>query len=106
MAMKMRTLLPRLKSLLSVSLLSAVLLSGCSPLYLIRAAYEEGKILWRREPIETLLEKPDLDPESQEKFKLVLAVREYARDELKLSVGGSANPRHSFYPTPVATAAR
>ncbi len=89
MAMKMRTLLPRLKSLLSVSLLSAVLLSGCSPLYLIRAAYEEGKILWRREPIETLLEKPDLDPESQEKFKLVLAVREYARDELKLSVGGS-----------------
>jgi predicted aminopeptidase len=83
-----------LKSLLSISLpaaflLSAFLLSGCSPFYILRAVFEEGKILWRREAIESILAKPDLDPETREKFKLVLAVREYARDTLKLRVGGS-----------------
>ena len=70
-------------------LLSALLLSGCSPLYLLRAAIEEGKILWRREPIETVLQRADLDLETREKLKLVLAVRDYARDALKLNVGGS-----------------
>jgi len=78
-----------LKSLLSACLLSAVFLAGCSPFYVLRAAYEEGKILWRREPIESVLQRPDLDPETQEKLKLVLAVREYARDILKFRVGGS-----------------
>lgn len=78
-----------LKSLLSAFLLSAFLLSGCSPFYILRAAYEEGKILWRREPIESLLEKPDLDAQTREKLQLVLAARDYARDSLKFRVGGS-----------------
>lgn len=65
------------------------MLPGCSPLYVMRAAYEEGKILWRREPIITLIEQPDLAPGTQEKLELVLAVREYARDELHFNVGGS-----------------
>ncbi|NIO08343.1 MAG: hypothetical protein GTO40_10180, partial [Deltaproteobacteria bacterium] len=56
---------------------------------MIRAAYEEGKILWRREPIKELLKNPDLDRDTREKFELVLAVREYARDTLKLRVKGS-----------------
>jgi predicted aminopeptidase len=64
-------------------------ISGCSPFYVIRAAYEEGKILWRREPIPEYLEKPELGAETQDKLRLVLAVREYARDVLKLNVGGS-----------------
>ena len=75
--------------LATVFLLLLVLLSGCSPFYVIRAAYEEGKILWRREPIEELLKNPDLDTKTREKFELVLAVRVYARDELKLRVKGS-----------------
>jgi predicted aminopeptidase len=70
-------------------LLCAISLTSCSPFYILRAAYEESKILWRREPIEKALEKPDLDPETRDKFKLVLEVREYARDRLKLNVGGS-----------------
>lgn len=79
-----------LSQLLVSSLIAASLfVSGCSPLYVLRAAIEEGKILWRREPIERLLENPGLDAEKREKFKLVLAVREYARDSLKLRVGGS-----------------
>ena len=82
-------------NLRKILLLMAVLaglgsvISGCSPFYVIRAAYEEGKILWRREPIPEYLEKPDLTAEIQDKLKLVLAVREYARDVLKLNVGGS-----------------
>ena len=71
-----------------LAFLSSVI-SGCSPFYVMRAAYEEGKILWRREPIPEYLAKPDLAPETQDKLKLVLAVRDYARDVLKLNVGGS-----------------
>ncbi len=75
--------------LFAIFLLSIFFLSGCFSLYILQAAYEEGKILWRREPIETVLQKPDLDPESREKLKLVLEVRDYARDQLKLRVKGS-----------------
>src|SRR5262245_43847859 len=64
-------------------------IEDCSPFYVIRAAYEEGKILWRREPIPEYLEKPDLTAKTQDKLKLVLNVREYARDVLKLNVGNS-----------------
>lgn len=70
-------------------LLCAISITSCSPFYVLRAAYEESKILWRREPIEKALEKPDLDPETREKFRLVLEIRDYARDRLKLNVGGS-----------------
>jgi predicted aminopeptidase len=75
--------------LMSLLAILGSVISGCSPFYVIRAAYEEGKILWRREPISEYLEKPDLGPDVQDKLKLVLAVREYARDVLKLNVGGS-----------------
>jgi predicted aminopeptidase len=65
------------------------IISACSPLYIIRAAYEEGKILWRREPIVDYAQRPEVALDTQEKLKLVLSVREYARDVLKLNVGGS-----------------
>ncbi|MFQ5541377.1 MAG: aminopeptidase [Candidatus Binatia bacterium] len=70
-------------------MLLLVWLSGCSPIYILRAAYEEGKILWRREPIEEVLKKPGLDQEAREKFRTVLAVREYGRRTLNLNVRGS-----------------
>jgi predicted aminopeptidase len=63
--------------------------SGCSPIYVLRAAYEEGKILWRREPIADYLGKPAVAQDTQEKLRLVLAARDYARDVLKFNVGGS-----------------
>jgi predicted aminopeptidase len=75
--------------LMSLVFLAGWVISGCSPFYVMRAAYEEGKILWRREPIALYLKKPDLNPDTQEKLRVVLAVREYARDALKLNVGGS-----------------
>jgi predicted aminopeptidase len=67
----------------------SVALSGCSPVYLIRAAYEEGKILWRRQPIVGLLGEPELHDETREKLALVLAVRDYAQSVLGLNVAGS-----------------
>ncbi|MEE9143686.1 MAG: aminopeptidase [Candidatus Binatia bacterium] len=89
MTIKIGAFIPNHKFLLTISLLCLSLLPACSPFYVLRAAFEEGKILWRREPIEELLKKPDLSPETREKYKLVLAVREYARDTVKLRVGGS-----------------
>ncbi len=64
-------------------------LSGCSPFYVMRAAYEEGKILWRREPIADFIERPGIAADTKEKLALVLAVREYAKNTLKLNVGKS-----------------
>ena len=64
-------------------------LSGCSPFYVMRAAYEEGKILWRREPIADFIERPGIAADTKEKLALVLAVREYAKNPLKLNVGRS-----------------
>jgi predicted aminopeptidase len=69
--------------------LIAALFSACSPLYVMRAAYEEGKILWRREPIADFIDRPDVAPDTQEKLRLVLAARDFARDQLQFNVGGS-----------------
>jgi predicted aminopeptidase len=69
--------------------LLAAMLSACSPIYVMRAAYEEGKILWRRQPIANFIEQPQVAPETQEKLRLVLAARDYARDHLDFNVGGS-----------------
>jgi predicted aminopeptidase len=71
--------------LLNFALLS---LSACSPGYVLRAAYEELRILARRQPIEELL-AGELDPDVRAKLELTLAVREFARDRLELRVGGS-----------------
>lgn len=72
-----------------LALLMISVSSGCSPIYVMRAAYEEGKILWRREPIVAFLAAPDLTKDTKDKLELVLAVREYAQKTLKLNVGGS-----------------
>ena len=71
---------------LALAILAAA--SGCSPAYVLRAGYEEAKILWRREPIATVLARSDLDPEVRRKLELVLAARRYA-ETIGLRVGGS-----------------
>src|SRR5688572_25107078 len=71
----------------SIGMFLGLILSGCSPVYVLRAAYEEGKILWRRTPIVDYAQMPDVELDTREKLNTVLAVREYARDALKLNVG-------------------
>src|ERR1044072_2632051 len=75
--------------LTTVSVVIAAVLPGCSPLYVLRAAFEEGKILCGREPISDFVDSAGVQADTQEKFKLVLAVRKYARDVLNFNVGGS-----------------
>ncbi len=68
--------------------LAAVILPGCSSMaYVARAAYEEGRILWNREPITQALDKPDVSAKTREKLQTVLHVREFAQDKLGLDVG-------------------
>jgi predicted aminopeptidase len=74
---------------LMAGLMLSSMLSGCSPIYFLRAAYEEGRILWRRQPIADFLATPDLHNDTKEKLTTVLAVRDYARNVLKLNVAGS-----------------
>ncbi|MCC6850569.1 MAG: aminopeptidase [Deltaproteobacteria bacterium] len=71
-----------------LALAVAVTAAGCSPTYVLRAGYEEAKILWRREPIARVLARPDLEVEVRRKLELVLAAREYAA-AIGLRVGGS-----------------
>ncbi|MDE0214154.1 MAG: aminopeptidase, partial [Deltaproteobacteria bacterium] len=66
-----------------------LLLCGCSPGYYIRAAYEEGRILWRRTPITTVLAEDGVTPEVRRKLEMVLELRDYAATDLRLNVGGS-----------------
>src|SRR5215510_2346532 len=70
-------------------LLLGCLLSACSPLYVLRAGYEEARILWYRRPIEEVLRRPDVDPTSREKLEVVLRVRRFAEQNLDFRVNGS-----------------
>lgn len=72
-----------------LSMCAALLLSGCGASYVLRAGYEEARLLWRRQPIEALLARPDLDPDMRAKLELVGAARVYAAEDLGLRVGGS-----------------
>lgn len=63
--------------------------SACSPMYVLRAGYEEAKILWRREPIERVLQRTDLDDATRSKLQMVLDVRAFAANTLHLRAGGS-----------------
>jgi predicted aminopeptidase len=83
---------PSARRLSGASVLLAALLalvnSGCSTGYVLRAAYEEARLLWRRKPITTVL-ATDPDAETRAKLELTLAVRDFAAADLGLAVGGS-----------------
>jgi predicted aminopeptidase len=64
-------------------LLAAVVLSPTA-CYLSRGAWEEGKILARRQPIAELVASKRTDPLVRRKLAIVLAARQYAKDSIKL----------------------
>lgn len=68
---------------------SAVGCGGCSPSYVLRAAYEETRILWSREPIESLLAGDTLSEEERAKLELASAARRFAENDLGMNVGGA-----------------
>jgi predicted aminopeptidase len=71
------------------AVLLALTLSSCGAGYALRAAYEEARLLWRRQPIDEVLAKGDVDLDTRAKLELTLAVRSFAADQLGLNVGGS-----------------
>jgi predicted aminopeptidase len=75
--------------LFTLAIATATLLGGCDIGYLTRAAYEEGRLLWRRKPISDVLTRPELAADMRAKLETVLAVRKFAADRLGLNVGGA-----------------
>jgi predicted aminopeptidase len=63
--------------------------SACSPTYVLRAAWEEGKILSRRKPIARIVQDTATDWETRDKLLLVLQARQFAADLLRLNAGNS-----------------
>lgn len=57
------------------------------PRYIARAAWEEGKILWRRTPIERVLTERRLPPNELAKLSLVLDARRFATESVGLPAG-------------------
>lgn len=64
-------------------------LAGCDVRYLAQAAYEEGRLLWYREPITRVMAKPDLPVDVRAKLATVMAVRKFDEERLGLKVGGA-----------------
>jgi predicted aminopeptidase len=73
----------------ALAILFAFLLAGCDVRYLAQAAYEEGRLLWHREPISQVLAKSDLPAAVRAKLATVLTVRKFDEERLGLKVGGA-----------------
>jgi predicted aminopeptidase len=74
------------RGILAIAVSAAVLglISAPTACYLSRGAWEEAKILSRRQPISDIVADPRTPEEAREKLKVVLAARQYAKDSLRL----------------------
>lgn len=61
----------------------------CSPLYVIRAGFEEAKILSRRRPIPDVIGDPETSTAVKQKLQLVIQARTFADQQLGLAAGES-----------------
>lgn len=75
-------------ALLFVVLVASISFTACSPGYVLRGAWEEVKILSRREKIDLILEEKKLSEAERSKLELVMAAREFAARK-GLNVGKS-----------------
>jgi predicted aminopeptidase len=73
---------------LAVVALAATFLT-CSPGYVLRAGYEEAKLLSRRKPIAEAGLDPSVSEDERRKLDLVVRARTYAAEALGLDVGDS-----------------
>ncbi|HXQ77085.1 MAG TPA: aminopeptidase, partial [Gemmatimonadaceae bacterium] len=69
---------------IAVGLVVLGLISTPTACYLSRGAWEEAKILSRRQPISEIVADPRTPKEARAKLEVVLAARRYAKDSLKL----------------------
>lgn len=68
---------------------ATALAASCSPGYVLRAGWEEARILAGRQPIETALDDSTISPELRDKLDLVRSVRVFAERRLGLDAGNS-----------------
>lgn len=68
---------------------SAGVISGCSPTYVMRAGWEEARILSARRPIHAVVHDTTVAIEIRHKLRLVLDVRDFAVRDLGLTAGRS-----------------
>ena len=73
----------------AVLLVLAVVIATPLGRYILRAGWEEAKILSRRVPIEKVINDPATSNELRARLRLVLAARAYALDTLGLEAGES-----------------
>lgn len=66
--------------LLFILIISTVSANSCSPFYVIRAGYEESKILLSRKKISAVIEDKKTSEKDKQKLRLVLAAREFAKE--------------------------
>ena len=69
--------------------LTALVWVGCSPTYVLRAGWEEARILSVRRPILAIVHDTSLTKLTRDKLRLVLDVRDFAERDLGLRAGSS-----------------
>lgn len=62
---------------------------ACSPTYVLRAGWEEARILSARRPIRAVVHDTTVAKETREKLRLVLDARDFAERDLGLRAGAS-----------------
>ncbi len=62
---------------------------GCSPAYVLRAGWEEARILSARRPIRAVVHDTSVAKETRDKLRLVLDARDFAERDLGLRAGAS-----------------
>ncbi|GMR12274.1 MAG: aminopeptidase [Gemmatimonadota bacterium] len=78
-----------IRALLLAVLAGGALATACSPIYVIKAALAEAKILRARRPLPEVILDPETDEVVRGKLTLVREARRYAVDVLELDVGDS-----------------
>jgi len=67
----------------------ALACAGCSPAYVLRAGWEEARILTSRRPIRAVIHDTTVAVETRNKLRLVLDARDFAVRDLGLRAAGS-----------------
>lgn len=77
------------RSWLWAALIASAAFGACSPTYVLRAGWEEAKILSSRRPIQAVVHDTSVALETRDKLRLVLDARDFAARDLGLRAGAS-----------------